>query len=130
MKFRKSERLCSRKSIGKLFTSGKISFHYPFRVHWLDAGSGSPFPAKAAITVPRKTFKKAVDRNRIKRIIREAYRINKEQLYTGLRQRDRNIEMIIIYIASGEHDFNFIKERITILFQKLLNDAPGSQENG
>jgi ribonuclease P protein component len=130
MKFRKSERLCSRKSIGRLFTSGNVSFHYPFRVHWLEAADDSPFPAKAVIAVPRKSFRRAVERNRIKRIIREAYRLNKEELYNGLRQRDRNIDMIIIYIATGEHDYNFINERIIILFQKLLNDAQGDQENG
>jgi ribonuclease P protein component len=130
MKFSKSERLCSRKSIGRLFTSGNVSFHYPFRVHWLEEADDGPFPAKAVITVPRKTFRRAVDRNRIKRMIREAYRLNKEELYNGLRQRDRNIDLIIIYIATGEHDYNFLDERIRILFQKLLNDVEGGQENG
>jgi ribonuclease P protein component len=129
MKFRKSERLCSRKSIGKLFTAGNIIFHYPFRVLWLDAGETNHFPAKAAISVPKKKFKKAVDRNRIKRLVREAYRLNKGQLYDSLIKKGRNIEMIIVYIAGEEHDFNYINEKITGLFQKLLNNSGHSQEN-
>lgn len=130
MKFRKSERLCSRKSIGELFTRGNVIFHYPFRVLWLAAGPDNPFPAKAAVAVPGKKFRKAVDRNRIKRLIREAYRLNKDQLYNGLRDKDRSIEMVIIYIASEEHDFNYINERITGLIQKLLNNDSSSKENG
>jgi ribonuclease P protein component len=129
MKFRKSERLCSRKSIGKLFAAGNVVFHYPFRVLWLDAGEGTYFPAKAAISVPRKRFKKAVDRNRIKRLVREAYRLNKEQLYDGLIQKGRNIEMIIVYIAGEEHEFNYINEKITGLFKKLLKNGGADQEN-
>lgn len=129
MRFRKSERLCSRKSIGKLFTAGNIIFHYPFRVLWLEAGEGNDFPAKAAISVPKKKYKKAVDRNRIKRLVREAYRLNKEQLYDGLAKKGRNIEMIIVYIAGEEHEFNYISEKIAGLFQKLLKNGGADQEN-
>ncbi len=122
MKFRKSERLCSRKSIGKLFAGGNSLFNYPFRVVWLDAGREQPFPVRLAVSVPRKRIRKAVDRNRIKRLIRETYRLNKDYLYQNLQRQNRSIELMVIYVAGQEYDFRYINNKMKELLKTLSDD--------
>ncbi|MBN8821250.1 MULTISPECIES: ribonuclease P protein component [unclassified Spirosoma] len=86
--FPKSERLCSKKTLGELFKKGsaavKTFYLFPFRVLYLpqpDPTSNVSLPA-IVITVPKRTFKRAVDRNLIRRRVREAYRLHKELFQT------------------------------------------------
>lgn len=79
-KFRKEERLCSQKLIEKLFAEGWSFLVYPFKVVALDIDFEGNFPAKVALAVSKKLYKKAVHRNAIKRRMREAYRLNKHEL--------------------------------------------------
>ena len=123
-KFSKSERLCSRKSIDNLISCGNRLFCYPFRLVWLESETGSPFPVKLAISVPRKKFKKAVTRNRIKRLIRESYRLNKSLLYEKLNEKKREMDILLIYISDDEPDFNYINIRMQKLLLKLTDDDP------
>ncbi len=124
-KFNKAERLHSRKAIGNLFSSGNIVFHYPFKLLWLDIDQDKEIscPAKMAVSVPRKNFKSAVKRNRLKRLIRESYRLNKSILYESLKKQDRKIVMMLIYISDKEFDFNYINRQIPVIIRKLINDA-------
>ena len=84
--FAKSERLCSKKILGELFKKGSASvqtfYLFPFRVLYLPATDPTDGPILPAIviTVPKRTFKRAVDRNLIRRRVREAYRLNKHRL--------------------------------------------------
>ena len=79
-----------------------------------------------AISVPRKKFKNAVDRNRIKRLIRESYRINKHILYENLEKENRKIQMMLIYISKEKYDFNTINSRLQQLIKKFIaDDEPG-----
>ena len=124
-RFRKSERLCSRKSIGRLFESGNTIVHYPFRLLWLESDTGSPYPVRMAVSVPARKIKKAVNRNRIKRLIRESYRMNKGILYENLEMQNRKADMMLIYISGSLHDFEFIDQKIRQLIQKFVKkNAP------
>ena len=77
--FSKSERLCSKIAIEKLVEEGK-SFHLsPFKISWL-SNTEESVPVQILISVPKRTFKRAVYRNLLKRRIREAYRKNKQSL--------------------------------------------------
>jgi ribonuclease P protein component len=85
----KKERLKSRKLIGRLFEEGTSIKNFPFRLVYLSTEITSVFSVKASFSVPKRNFKKAVDRNRIKRLIREAYRLekkmySKDQIFTVL----------------------------------------------
>ena len=79
----KAERLSSKIIIDKLFSTGKAFNHAPFKVVWLQTTEDS-VPAQILISVPKRLFKRAVDRNRLKRLIREGYRKNKHLLYDQL----------------------------------------------
>ena len=87
--FKKAERLGSKALIEKLFKSGRSFTTHPYRVTWLEHALNTAYPAQIAFAVPKKTFKRAVDRNKLKRRGREAYRKNKAILYDGLKEQNR-----------------------------------------
>ena len=84
--FGKQEKLKSRKLIERLFEEGKSVKKYPIRLVYLQTDHTSDLPAQVGFSVPKRHFKRAVDRNRIKRLLREAYRIQKKELYGQLHQ--------------------------------------------
>jgi ribonuclease P protein component len=85
--FKRGERLKSRKVIEQMFKRGQSFAQYPLRIVWVDMEERrSDFPAQFALSVSKKKFKRAVDRNRIRRLVREAYRLNKHVLYEGLEE--------------------------------------------
>ncbi|MDO7854040.1 ribonuclease P protein component [Hymenobacter convexus] len=79
--FPKEEHLCRKKLIEELFSKQSSSFGvYPLRLVWIKAPAPTTAPPQVLISVSKRTFKRAVDRNRLKRLIREAYRLNKYRL--------------------------------------------------
>ncbi len=120
--FKRAERLKSRKLIEQTFAEGKSKIAYPIRAVWLlrDAEQQT----QAAFAVPKRRIKKAVDRNRIKRIIREAYRLNKHLLYEQLDNKEQSAAIIFHYVANEElpHD------KIEASIRKLLKHIPNSSK--
>ncbi len=100
--FSRQERLKSRKIIGRLFTEGQSFIAYPLRVVWMpldDPREDTP-PVQMAVSVSKRVFKTAVERNRIKRLIREAYRLHKHELYQKLAEtRQPPLAIMLIYLA-------------------------------
>ena len=118
-KFRKEERLCSRKAIEELFGSGKSFFSHPFQVIWMNAPTEFPYPAQVAVSVSKKLFKRAVRRNLIKRRMREAYRRNKTSFYQFLADNNTRIIFIIIYKSNTIADFTVIEKSMQDMLKKL-----------
>lgn len=120
-KLRKEERLKSRKSISQLFETGQVTHHHPFKVLFnLKEPEESEYPAQIAISVSKKNFKRAVDRNHIKRKIRESYRRNKHLLYDGLEKNDQNVNFFVIYTAKSDLDYVTIEKAMISLLSKMI----------
>lgn len=121
-KFRKAERLCSKKLIEELFSSGRSFYAYPFRLVWIPLESKLPFNSQLAISVKKKQFKKAVHRNLLKRRIREAYRNNKHSLYVYLQERDIHIAFILIYTSADILTSKEIGDKIIVILDRLRKE--------
>lgn len=122
--FTKAERLNSKKQINKLFDEGDSFFVYPFKVIFLFEEATDISLPQILITVSKKNFKRAVDRNRIKRLIREAYRINKSPLVDVASEKRVLITIGLIYTAKTILPFPEIESKIILLLQRL-NERDG-----
>lgn len=96
--FKKEERLCSTKLLDKLFHSGSSFLLYPFRVTWMPTTNQNA-PVQVVIQVSKRRYKRAVDRNLIKRRIRELYRIHKASHLYPIISAERPICLGISYIG-------------------------------
>jgi ribonuclease P protein component len=117
--FKKEERLCSKKSIDFLFANGKSFYLNPFKIKWTYQDFNTNYPIQILIVVPKRYFKKAHDRNKIKRQIREAYRKNKSILYDFLKIKEKKITLAIIYTEKDISPYNLIEEKIILTLQRL-----------
>lgn len=120
--FHKSERLCSRTLISELFMTGRSFSCGPFRAQWQITVLDTPQPVQVMISVPKSRFPKASGRNLLKRRIREAYRKNKQLLYSPLTNHGRQMILIITYQTSETLAYEQIRDKIIVLLQRL-NEA-------
>ena len=116
----KTERLKSRKLIEQVFNSRQSFNVFPLRIFYL-FGSVSAITLQAGFGVSTKNFKKAVDRNRVKRLIREAYRLQKGTLQELLVEKNLHLVLFIIYSGKELPDFTLVSERIVISLHRLIH---------
>jgi len=126
--FKKEERLCSKKFLTELFDNGSSFLVYPYRVVWLvSPDQNQSFAIQVVVSVPKKRFKSAVDRNLIKRRTREIYRLGKEiLLYPALNLHQKNILLGLSYVGKEIHDFDFLQQKLNNIFKTLISKL---QEN-
>lgn len=118
--FGKQERLCSQSLISELFRTGQSFAEYPLRAVWLfHPWQEESCPAKIVISVPRKTFRSAVKRNRIKRLIREAYRMIKEEFYYDLRNKKTHCSFMIIYTGKKMPGLKETSDKLVLILQRI-----------
>jgi ribonuclease P protein component len=111
----KSERLKSRKQIDQVFETGKKITLFPLRLLYRIEQGGSN--VQAGFTVSSKNFPRSVDRNRIKRLSREAYRLQKKELETEVLKNDCSLHLFLIY--TGREMVGY--EEISVPLKKLLD---------
>jgi ribonuclease P protein component len=119
----KDERLKSRKQIEKLFAEGKSFVVSPFRVYFIVNAHPSMIPGGSflqfGIGVSNKNFRKAVDRNRIKRLTREAWRLQKNELREATIKQAKQLNVFFIYTGKELTDFATVKEKVALALKKL-----------
>lgn len=129
----KNERLKSRKQIEQLFKEGKSFAVTPFRVYFMvnsirsmvNKGSSLQF----GVGVSNKNFKKAVDRNRIKRLIREAWRLQKNELKEKIDSGNQQMNVFFIYTGKELPEFTVIKDKVAVALKKLLDKIDESNSS-
>ncbi|TYB78706.1 ribonuclease P protein component [Bizionia myxarmorum] len=119
--YNKHEKLKSKKLIDQLFTEGKSVSVYPFRMVYLETIFEDHVPFKTGVSVSKKYFKKAVDRNRIKRLMREAYRLNKTTYFNNI---TTPYAFMILYIGNTKPTYNHVEQSMNKLFKKFTNVTP------
>ncbi len=128
--FKKEERLCSKKSLDLLFKKGSSFLVYPYRLTFIFDSHPQPSPAQIVINVAKKRYKHAVDRNLIKRRIREAYRLQKEQsLYSVVKDRDDVLLLGLQYVGKEIYPYTFLAKKLAILLSKLTTQFSKDENN-
>ncbi len=126
--FPKSEHLFGEITVSHLYTRGSAFIAYPFRVVYMLDRNDSEVAARVLISVPKRKFKRAVKRNRIKRLIRESYRKNKLLLIDQLNERGLRVKLAFNYVADEELDFATFEKKmklaLTKLSEKIAQDQP------
>lgn len=114
----KQEKLKSKKLIDALFTEGQSVSAYPLRLVYLATNFEDTTIAKTGVSVSKRNFKTAVARNRIKRLLRESYRLNKADYFNNLTTQHA---FMILYIGKDMPSFDLVEKRMKHLFDKFSN---------
>ena len=120
--FSKKDRLCNSKRIKTLFSEGERFFEFPFKAIWLE-DTNSSVPLKLAISVPKKRVAKASDRNRIKRLIRESFRSQRLSILTTLGQKNKSINLMLVYTFTSILSLADIEDKINVTLQRLADEV-------
>lgn len=114
-----TERLKSRKLIEALFKEGKIINIFPFRTLYMFLEENSVH-LQAGFSASSRNFKKATDRNRIKRLTKEAYRLQKNDLTAALEKHNKHLIVFFIYTGKELPDYQTVKEKMQLILQQLI----------
>jgi len=118
--FKKEERLCNKRLIDELFHNGSSFLCYPFKVSWLLVEESQQFPVQIVFSVSKRRYKRAVDRNLVKRRMREAYRLHKElQLYDPLNDAGKKILLSLRYIGKEIAAYELIEKKMLKFLTQL-----------
>lgn len=119
-KFVKSERLCSALAISHLFDKGYSVYKHPVKIKWLPVKWDSDLNIQVVISVSKNRFKRAVDRNRIKRMLRECFRLHKSVIEKGL--NGRQCHLALIYTGKDIPEMNVLEPIIIDLFHRFTKE--------
>ncbi|GAA0737009.1 ribonuclease P protein component [Gaetbulibacter jejuensis] len=116
--YNKKEKLKSKKLIEQLFAEGQSVSAYPLKLIYLPVDFDDSVLLKTGVTVSKRKFKNAVDRNRIKRLMREAYRLNKAVIFNNITTQ---YALMILYIGNDGITFEVLDTKMKVLLNKFLN---------
>lgn len=110
----------SKKEIETLLAKGEVLFRYPIKAYWLrDTGAGA---SRMMVSVPKRNFKRAVKRNRLKRLVREAFRLNRNMLGSA------EYDFMFVYLGKEICDYGTVESKIREILRLSLGKAEKSGE--
>lgn len=116
--FGKAEKLSSKRAIDALFANGRSFKEYPFKVLY-DEVNDNEANTQVLISVPKRRFSKAVTRNRIKRLIRETYRLSKQSFIEKSQSEGKYFALAFVYIGKDIPKYGPLKEAMQNALQKI-----------
>ena len=116
--YKKEDKLKSRKAIEELFAKGKNFSNFPLKVIWVPHNQMAVL--QAGVGVSSRNFKKAVDRNRIKRLMREAYRLQKNMLNESLEKKQQKMSVFFLYLGKELPEYDLIYEKMGNSIKRLI----------
>ena len=117
-RFPKTSRLHLRKEINELITTGKTIHVTPLKGFYKILPAGES-PLKMTVAVPKRNFKLAVDRNRIKRQIREAYRLNSQAAANFFKEQNSTVHLLLVYTNRVSPEYVGLESKIILILQRL-----------
>jgi len=128
--FKKKDRLTGKKNFQNLFENGYTINNNPIRAKFLFLNNSSEEErVKIALIVPKKNLKKAVQRNRIKRLIKEAYRLNSHIIKNIAEQKQTTVHIAFIYQLNSLSTYKQIEEKIIVILQRLKQRIESNSKN-
>lgn len=106
-------------AVNELFLKGDSFIAYPIRVVWTSVKSDEAASLKVLMSVPKKKLKHAVDRNRIKRLLREAYRLHKQELTSMVQEQDLQVKIAFVWIPNEVLDYAKVERKLLDALQKM-----------
>lgn len=122
-RFQKQEKLCSEKQIALLFEKGKRGRADNLKLRYLIRGADQFVYPRILISVPRKLIRRATARNRIKRQLREAYRLNKAILIKGLIEKPLEVDIAIIFSGKAGLSYKELEQDMKKLLNRISEDV-------
>jgi ribonuclease P protein component len=120
--FGKEYKLCSQKKIESLFKTGNLVKKFPLIVHFQEVEETLSKPFQVVISAPKRIYRKAHDRNRIKRLMREAVRKNKNILESYLIPKNKNIILFLVYTNKEEIPLDVLMKKTEQLFNLVIKN--------
>lgn len=118
--FGREYKLKSKNIIDQIFESNNVVKEYPFVLKYTEANPITDKSFQIVISAPKRSFRHAVKRNRIKRLCTEAIRINKHQLESFLIEKDKKLGLFLIYTSKEEIPIKKLEQKMNKLFKKLI----------
>ena len=118
-RFKKAERLCSKKHINLLFQKGNSKWKGSLRINWLYSDEILEAPVQVMFSVPKKQFRRAVERNLLKRRMHEAYRLNKHELYEKINSESKYLQIALLYVGKKVEEYAAIESDLKDLMAKI-----------